>query len=103
MTMDKSTVQFLYRVMAGTICLCVLAFMGMMIAAVFVFRDGEGLKIIGDLTGPMMSAFAGMGVFLGLHQAANAWVAHATVTSGSSSTSGSALATAGTDQPSSGT
>ena len=64
--MDTATRQFLYRWCIVTICLIVAAVVAVQLAAVFVFGDGEGIRLVDELRPLAMEIVAGMLGVLGL-------------------------------------
>lgn len=50
MALNPKTAQHVFLMLAGTFCLIVVGVVGCLIAAIFVFGDGEAQKIISDMT-----------------------------------------------------
>lgn len=58
--MTNDTQQWIFKLLAVTLCGSVLGFFVMCFVAVFHFGDGEAINIINSLTGPMLGVVAGM-------------------------------------------
>ena len=71
--MSDTTLQFIYRVGAVTMAACIGGILGTMIAGVFFFGDGEGLRILDSLSGPFLSLLGTVVALLAPHQIAAAF------------------------------
>lgn len=68
MGINNDTIQFIAKLFAITVALGLLAIIGTDIGAIFVFGDGEALKLIGMLNGPLITAFGALSAATMGHQ-----------------------------------
>lgn len=68
MSLTSDTVQFIAKVFALTIALGVLSIVGIDGVSILHFGDGEALQLIGQLNGPLISAFGALSAATVGHQ-----------------------------------
>jgi len=81
--MSADTEQWIYKLGAVVIGLCLLGCFGAMIVSIFYFGDGEGLRILDGLTGPILGILASVGALLAPRSIAAGWVAVKSAAAGS--------------------
>ena len=81
--MTTDTEQWIYKLGAVVIGVCLLGCFGAMIVSIFYFGDGEGLSILEGLTGPILGILASVGALLAPRSIAAGWVAVKSAAAGS--------------------
>ena len=81
--MTTDTEQWIYKLGAVVIGVCLLGCFGAMIVSIFYFGDGEGLRILDGLTGPILGILASVGALLAPRSIAAGWVAVKSAAAGS--------------------
>lgn len=81
--MTPETEQWIYKLGAVVIGACLLGCFGAMIVSIFYFGDGEGLRILDGLTGPILGILASVGALLAPRSIAAGWVAVKSAAAGS--------------------
>ena len=81
--MTTDTEQWIYKLGAVVIGVCLLGCFGAMIVSIFYFGDGEGLRILDGLTDPILGILASVGALLAPRSIAAGWVAVKSAAAGS--------------------
>lgn len=76
--MSNDTQQWVYKLGAITAAVCLLGCFVVMFISIFYFGDGEGLRILGGLTGPILGILGSVAALLAPHSIASAVTAFRT-------------------------
>lgn len=83
--MTSETEQWIYKVGAVVVSFCLVACFLAMIVSIFYFGDGEGLRILDGLTGPILGILASVAALLAPRSISSAVAAVKATSAGSGS------------------
>ena len=100
--MSSDTQQWVYKLGAVTAALCLFGCFITMFISIFYFGDGEGLRILSGLTGPILGILGSAAALMAPHSISSALASfRTTVTSAVSPTPGASIVTAQPGEPTS--